>query len=77
MLRASATIAPPLIPEDKVSLMGLIGFLVQGRVSIRVRVRVGVRIYVSFNISILCRSICRRSICHGTMSMTVILNLIH
>ena len=49
--------------------MGMIGFLVQGRVRIRirVRVRVRVRVYVSFNISISCRSICRRSICHGTV----------
>ena len=46
--------------------MGMIGFLVEGRVRIRVRVSVRVRVYVSFNISISCRSICRRSICHGT-----------
>ena len=47
--------------------MAMIGFLVEGRVRIRIRVRVRVRIYVSFNISISCRSICRRSICHGTV----------
>ena len=48
--------------------MGMIGFLVEGRVRIRirVRVRVRVRVYVSFNISISGRSICRRSIWHGT-----------
>ena len=59
------------LSEDRVRLMGMIGFLVQGRVRIRirVRVRVRVRVYVSFNISISCRSICRRSICHGTSEL--------
>ena len=53
---------------DRVRLRGIIGFLVQGRIRIRIRVRVEVRVrvYVSFNIRISCRSICRRSICHGT-----------
>ena len=54
------------LSEDRVRLMGMIGFLVQGRVRIRIRVRDRVRVYVSFNISISCLSICRRSICHGT-----------
>ena len=53
--------------------MGMIGFLVQGRVWIRVRVRV--RVYVSFNISISCRSICRLSICHGTGEKLGTINL--
>ena len=55
---------------DRVILMGMIWFLVQGtvKIRIRVRVRVRVRVYVSFNIQILWRSICRRSICHGTKS---------
>ena len=54
---------------DRVRLRGIIGFLVQGRVRIRIRVRVKarVRVYVSFNIRISCRSICRQSICHGTV----------
>ena len=53
--------------------MGIIGFLVQGTVKIRIRVRVRVRVtvYVSFNIQILCRSICRRSICHGTSFVVI------
>ena len=56
------------LSQDRVWLMGMIRFLVQGtiRIRIRVRVRVGVRVYESFNISISCRSICRRSICCGT-----------
>ena len=67
------------LSEDRVRLMGMIGFLVQGRVRIRIRVRVRdrVRVYVSFNISISCRSICRRSICHGTIlsyTCSVIIN---
>ena len=38
------------LSEDRVRLMGMIGFLVEGRVRIRIRirVRVRVRVYVSF-----------------------------